>query len=666
MNGHHDLSEKEARPVVHEAGAHEKDLMERGFALAYFILPDRAAALQVVAGAMNRLKAQRGRETRRTYWRDKHLKRAITRIVRSEQDTLQWLIFYEADQQQQSRLRSGSGEAAGQDPPPGQPDDAGKVPPRDLVVQYISSLVRMTTAMSSFHVNIGLHRLLHNYTTAETQRAWEVITERYLGADEYRRAKSVLMTKLDQRFRGMLQTVRGQHGEMRFAADEDQARWADLVDTCLSKFTPWSNSQACPVPTNYDASREGPPARLSGKGAARTDPNEIESNRCHAFIDPKCFGRLMRGLAFDAPDSRLALPRFSMDTNYTDHNNPPSPPQRLSAEERKQITDQLSSQDKKRSGANPRVVSVLVDGAENARLELDQRSEHRFEIAEGAELIELRSRDRGEDLLLAVYPLAYQGTDGFAPAAFTLFRKGQRRLELSIVPGPQSASEPRHATVELRSTPGLLARIAGNSPVKSYFHGFKYAAGTLGLVALGWILGMATQHGYLAPQRIPSNSNSAAQPVQIAAAPQPNPVALPPATHETAARPQPALQASAPLYVLVPDEMVVRGAGSTGLPSVRVTDQPILLRLQLPVALTHAHKSFRASLKQFLKPSEIVRENMLRARKTSLGHVVVFELPSGFIEDRQDYTVDLRAVGSNGEMEDIGSYTFHAEKSPED
>jgi len=184
VNGHQDLSEKDAR-----AGVHEEGLMDKSFDLAYFILGDRAAAVRVVAGAMNRLKAQRGRENRRTYWRDKHLKRAITRIVRDEQDALQWLIFYEADQQEQSKLQAGPGADGDHDTrlPDGNGQKAGS---RNLVIQYISSLVRMTTAMSSFHVNIGLHRLLHNYTTAETQRAWEVITERYLGADEYRRAKS--------------------------------------------------------------------------------------------------------------------------------------------------------------------------------------------------------------------------------------------------------------------------------------------------------------------------------------------------------------------------------------------------------------------------------------------------------------------------------------------
>src|SRR5262249_62321255 len=102
-------------------------------------------------------------------------------------------------------------------------------------------------AMSSFYVNIGLYRLLHNYSTADAQRSYETITERYLGADEYRRAKAVLMDKLERRFGRYIRTIRTQHGERRFEAWENQQRWADLVGSCLTLFIPWSTRQSCPV-----------------------------------------------------------------------------------------------------------------------------------------------------------------------------------------------------------------------------------------------------------------------------------------------------------------------------------------------------------------------------------------------------------------------------------
>ncbi len=110
---------------------------------------------------------------------------------------MQWLIFSESDAAEKEQEERDAATSA------------------QMVVRYIKNLVRMTTSMSSFYVNIGLHRLLFNYSTAETQRVYESVTERFLGADEYRRAKSALMRKLFKRF-GTLKTCRTQHGELRF------------------------------------------------------------------------------------------------------------------------------------------------------------------------------------------------------------------------------------------------------------------------------------------------------------------------------------------------------------------------------------------------------------------------------------------------------------------
>ena len=120
----------------------QEDLLEKGFQLAYFIFPDRSVALCILSGALNKLRLQRGRESRRSYWRDKHLKRAITRITREESDALQWLIFYESDQYEKEQEQQTTPAI------------------RDMIVRYVKNLVRMTTAMSSFYVNIGLQRLL--------------------------------------------------------------------------------------------------------------------------------------------------------------------------------------------------------------------------------------------------------------------------------------------------------------------------------------------------------------------------------------------------------------------------------------------------------------------------------------------------------------------------
>ena len=121
---------------------HTEDLLEKGFQLAYFIVRNRAEAIQILSNAMSKLGVQRSREKKRAYWRHKNLKRKITRIVRDDRDALQWLIYFESEQYEK------------------QQEQAGVQTTRDMIVRYIKHLTQMTTAMSSFYVHVGLHRVL--------------------------------------------------------------------------------------------------------------------------------------------------------------------------------------------------------------------------------------------------------------------------------------------------------------------------------------------------------------------------------------------------------------------------------------------------------------------------------------------------------------------------
>ena len=178
----------------------QEDAVEKAFRLAYFIFPDRDTAVQILAGALNKLEIRRERETHRTYWRDKHLKRSITRISRESADILQWLILVESDPYEQKQ-------------------EEREATREDLVLRYTKFLVRLSTAMSSFHVAIAMQRLLRCYSNAETQRLYEVLTDKYPGSDEYRRAKAVMMERVATRFGKFLSTSRGPHKEIRFEAD---------------------------------------------------------------------------------------------------------------------------------------------------------------------------------------------------------------------------------------------------------------------------------------------------------------------------------------------------------------------------------------------------------------------------------------------------------------
>jgi hypothetical protein len=601
----------------------EEDLLQRGFQLAYFIFPERPQALRILSEAVNKLKTQRGRETRRSYWRDKYLKGRITRITREEADMLQWLIFYESDSHEKEQ--EGSRQATRE----------------SMVLRYIKSLVRMTSAMSSFHVNVGLHRLLHNYSTLEAQRVYESVTDRYLGADEYRRAKSVLMSKLEERFGALLKTSRTQHGEVRFESSDQQAQWTALVDLCLKAFTPWSTCGDCPVPVNFDGQEQRLPSQLSGAGRVDTDQNRIETNRCHAFIDPVCYGRLVRALAIEPPTSKLDLPRFFME-NPASSNPSDQPPQAptLSAEERKTIADFTAEQARRRFKAAPTNLSVIVDGKERAQFDVAGASIRNFAISEGDTVMEIWTQHAGEPLLLAIHKIAYSSDTGIAAQEFSLKFTGGAELQLQISPAANAGEGPRTAIISLNYRPNA----SDTAGVRKWLRvAPKFALASAALVALAWLVGTAARQHGVTGQPAPADFTQKQQPPSS-----PTPLVM--ATSQG--------QLS---YTLVSDDLATRGSGASGVPSVAVPLHPALIQLELPVTSADVGRSFRATLKPFLKEQEIFAGNQLTAHRTASGATIVsFKVSSGLLKADGDYMVDLRFHAEHGGLTELGSYTFHA------
>jgi hypothetical protein len=600
----------------------QDDLLEKGFQLACFVFPERPAAVRILSTAMDKLKAQRGRESRRTYWRDKHLKRGITRITRDEGDTLQWLILFASDPYEKEQEKQG-GQSL-----------------KDMVVRYIKILVRAGTAMSSFYVNVGVHRLLHNYSTAETQRIYETLTDRYLGADEYRRAKSALMEKLLDRFGPSLITERTARGEMRFAVDDDQARWTQVVEVCLKAFTPWSTVQACPVPANYNADHPQLPPQLSGK-SGEIDPDKVEINRCHALIDPICHDRLVKAITSEPPQQKLAVPRFDMENARQDRDST-SGPAGLTQEERQSIEKSLSRQASRREKAKPDSARIVVDGVERARVSLTLSNRRSFVIQEGAELIELWSEWDGEELLLAVLPIAYTAEHGIAAEQTVLYGNRGRRLELAIAPDPATGDSPGRATVVLKSRPGLAV---GWLPKGGAVSPWRWATGHV--LAAAVFLGL----GWLAGGRLHQSRPAAGPPSGLAGStPQPTPAQM--AQTQTPAPP-------AHIYRLVPDELVVRGGQGPQIPAIVLPPDPSLIALELPLTAEYSRRTFRARMKRFGGRRELLSESMLAARIAGSSWLVDFPVPSKLLRANEDYTVDLQVRGAGGTWEDATSYTFH-------
>lgn len=578
------------------------ELLQRGFELAYFLIPDRVTALDILTRALEKIRARSRREMKRLYWRDKHAERPVRRIARSDMDMLQWLIMFEAEQDERAQERAGS------------------ISSRGMAIRYVKHLIQITTALSSFYVNVGVSRLLHNYSTSEAQRVYEMLTSRFLGPDEYRRAKSALMEKMRERFAGFLTIARVDHGELRFETSDNQERRVDAVSDCLSLFTPWSTQGHCA----QFVSVNGNPKLKSAHGAADTDQNENELRSCHILIEPTCYDRLMEDLAFDAPETRLALPRFVMPDKQkkSDDNNaqPPRPPE-LSQEDLDQIQRRLAMADARRRNANPRIVTIMIDGVKHAQLDLTQKHQLQVGLEAGASLIEIRGGDERGDLLLATHFIPY-ANDTFESSRGTA-KLGAGELEFEVIPVATGGERPPQAILSLN----YHAAFQWSRPWIGWreFAGIRitlraYVLAGLAMALIGWgVAGAFYSH----------KVKELEQKLQLARR---NQQQLPP----TAAR-------AIISYALIRDDQRVRGTETASIPEISLHLHSPAISLQLPLTSTTGAPGYRAELKTFTGDQTLMTQNFLQATRNENGSIVEIVVPVDLLKADTYYTVQLHS-----------------------
>ena len=610
--------------------SHRDDLLEKAFQLAYFIISDRSLAIRVVTGAMDKFRTHRGRETKRFYWRDKHLKRGITRISKDDQDTLQWLVCFESDAYEKRQ------------------EQFTRPTVTTMVVRYIKTLVRITTGMSSFYVNVGLQRLLFNYTTTETQQMYESATERFPGADVYRRAKGLLMDKLEERFGRFLKTVKTEHGEIRFQPSPHQSLWRDLLRKCLTMFTPWSTADACLVPANLDPA-SGLLSQLLSTAALGRDElgsDVIEMNRCHVFIEPTCFGRLTKALGLDPPEDRLAVPWFDMRNNDGE-NNPENPPLAapLTDGERMTIRNTLSSRAERRRKFSPQFLSILVDGTERARLDLKQFDGRQIEIQEGAQVIEVWSQDKNVDVLLATHLIPYNEWEGIACSTATVRVSGRKSLALSVSPTTISEGGARGAIVSLQYLAESRLRWSDFKAVLSPRLTVLAASALAASFLLGWSLSALWYRRQLTLQRV------ALEKVE-------NQLALGRSDQDSLRSLRNEGQGAGTAYRLIPDDTAVRGRAASRTTSISLPGQCSVLNLEISLP-KEKHTRYRAVLKPFLKDDEMLSQTLLSHTEGGSESRVTFSVPSCLLEPNKDYSLNLWYITPIGRLEEVNSYTFH-------
>jgi hypothetical protein len=387
-------------PMTWRADMESNSLIEesiaRAFQLAYFIHGDRETALNIAAEALAKLEVAATAQDKRLYYtptgRAARAERFRTKVSVSELHLLQRLVYVESEPYERRAEQASNHQSSDEE---------------DLLIYFIKHLVRITVRRNSFYVTLGLSRLLHNYSTAETMEMYNVLVQdpgRVRDDYYYRSRKGRLMKELKERFGDRLRVTRGARGEERFQTDDTPGRHAELARECLQEFTPWSTE--CAIPADFDPFTE----EIHDLAFDDSDPDRehaIEVNRFHAALHPDCFAHLAASLNFASPADRLTTPDFSMakDRNHDQDRKPPRRERRapqLEEAEMNAVRHGLAERSSRRKTAAAGLLRIIVDGSERARLDLNRASRIRFETRENDELIEVRGVD---GLLFATYLL---------------------------------------------------------------------------------------------------------------------------------------------------------------------------------------------------------------------------------------------------------------------
>jgi hypothetical protein len=428
---------------------------ERAFTLAYFINGSKEKAASIVSAAMNKLEVAATAQFKRLYYNPARRSPSQTakaeshrtKVSLSDLHLLQRLIYIESEPYEKEREGL---------------QDQG-TPDEDLMlIHFIKHLVRITIKRNSFYVTLGVSRLLHNYSTAETMEIYNVAVqdpERVKDDYYYRSRKGRLIQEMKERFGPLINVIRGPRGQERFETQDSPEDYVELVTECLNQFAPW-NTQ-CPVPVEFDPiGDEIRPLTFNGSDVE----DKIEINRIHAIIHPSCYGRITKALELELPARRLDIPHFFLPGGKNDMKRPGTQHRRhtqpLGPDELEAIKGTLSKQSARRKTTHAGLLSIVVDGRERARLDLKRSNSINLGIEDGDELIEVRALKEGQETLLASHLLdASEITGADAPLKAEIILEGGQKLSFLISPVLRVAADTAEAgmTISYEETRWLPA-----------------------------------------------------------------------------------------------------------------------------------------------------------------------------------------------------------------
>lgn len=443
------------------------ELAERIFRLAYFIHADRANALKITGQVLRGRASHCARRRKRLYYRlrgrfiEGVLRRGSrTKVIAEELQLVQELV-YGYSQQLEREQEQGL--------------EASALTDEDLLIRFVERLVSVTVSRNSFHVVLGLCRLLYDYSNDEAVAVYDVVLQDPHGGKDavyFRKRKRVLIREMKQRFGDLLRLCHAGHNEERFVSRADSTHWAGLVHSALDRFTPWDTDCVLPETLN-PGDDEIPPLRFES-----ADPNEeyrVEARRAHTLLHPGCLQRLTDALKLDRPCERLAVPVFfsqasgkggngrGNDEGGSGMRNDRDNPTPLQPDELAELRESVARDGARRRKDATTVLSVVIDGIERARLGLDDAQPKRVVLEPEARLLEIQGRDEIGELLLGSLLLTQrQLATAERLRKFSFKLVGGRRVSFSL--SPELDEEGDIDAIELilnYRTTGLMASLAG-------------------------------------------------------------------------------------------------------------------------------------------------------------------------------------------------------------
>jgi hypothetical protein len=376
---------------------------QRCFNLAWVLFPEEDTARSIAGMAMLRKQRSMIQQDRRL----KHIAKARTKVLISEEHLLQRLLFETSEPWERRHEAAGS--------------------PIPLRVEHLAARwVKHAFCISShnsFWATIAKCRIVHRYTTAQTRNIYELLLQnpgRGKDDDQYRRVKKRFLQEMKERFHGRVQTVMGQRGEEHFVCMEQPGLLVSRADNWQRAFSPWGASAAL-IPAEFDRRRDTLPD-LVFHGRHVDEEAAVEVCRIYTVFHPESFLGLAHMFAMIEPTQAIALPEFDMkekDDNSTPSDGHSEPPA-LTERDYGWMENLLEREEHARVVLRPEELLVTIDGAEKEPVDAGGAGTISFPIGERDRLVEIYGIQGREKVCMGSLLILRDEDGGPRPGQFAI------------------------------------------------------------------------------------------------------------------------------------------------------------------------------------------------------------------------------------------------------